>query len=646
VSVGLYSGVSGLALGTGLYKNVSGLWSGASGLIDGFGGGSPFGGASLYLNFLAGAPLDSRVTFSRGTNATLVDATGKITYAPANLLLQSQTFDNAAWTSFRSSVSPNSVVAPDGSLTADLIIPDTSTINAHGSYTTSMITVANSTAHIVSVYAKAMGYNFLNMYFPGSTSSVGAMFNLATGVVGSKGASVTSSTMTSVGDGWYRCSMTVTTSGTTADIRVYAGISDNGDGTTPAYAGNGTSGIAVWGAQLEPVTYQTTPSTYNATTSAAYYGPRFDYDPVTLAAKGLLIEEQRTNLVTYSDQFGSWVNSGATVTANTIAAPSGETSADTIARATSVSDSVYNSVTFTGDAVKTISVWIKKGTSPSSLINLYDATATVYRLWADVTWSGTTPVLAFTNGSLISSTNYGNGWWRLELAATTVTAANTNRFYIHPGRTGSVNGDTVYCWGAQAENATFATSYIPTVASQVTRSADVATMTGTNFSSWYNQTEGTLFAQATIFGLNVTAASGISALSNGTSAENTAMFRSGGANNLTGEMRDGGVTQATFTTPLGSQPFNVALAYATNNTNLAQNGAVQTTDTVCTTPTADRLLLGSVYSAGDFPLNGHIRQIAYYNTRLPNAQLQALTAPSLATTLSLSFTNQAYTVGV
>jgi hypothetical protein len=171
-------------------------------------------------------------------------------------------------------------------------------------------------------------------------------------------------------------------------------------------------------------------------------------------------------------------------------------------------------------------------------------------------------------------------------------------------------------------------------------------MTGTNFSSWYNQTEGTLFAQATIFGLNVTAASGISALSNGTSAENTAMFRSGGANNLTGEMRDGGVTQATFTTPLGSQPFNVALAYATNNTNLAQNGAVQTTDTVCTTPTADRLLLGSVYSAGDFPLNGHIRQIAYYNTRLPNAQLQALTAPSLATTLSLSFTNQAYTVGV
>jgi hypothetical protein len=65
MAVGLYSGTSGLALGTGLYKDVSGLWGGASGLINGFGGSNPFSGASLYLNFLAGAPLDSRVTFLR-----------------------------------------------------------------------------------------------------------------------------------------------------------------------------------------------------------------------------------------------------------------------------------------------------------------------------------------------------------------------------------------------------------------------------------------------------------------------------------------------------------------------------------------------------------------------------------------------------
>lgn len=99
MAVGLYSGVSGLALGVGLYKGNSGLWGGASGLINGFGGSGPFPGASLYLDFLSGAPLDSRITFSRGSNATLVDSTGRLTYAPNNLLLRSQEFNDAAWAS-------------------------------------------------------------------------------------------------------------------------------------------------------------------------------------------------------------------------------------------------------------------------------------------------------------------------------------------------------------------------------------------------------------------------------------------------------------------------------------------------------------------------------------------------------------------
>ena len=91
MSSGLYSGVSGLALGTGLYRDVSGLWSGASGLIAGFDGGNPYSGASLYLDFLTmTAPtFDSRITFSRGTGATLTDSTGRITYAPNNVVTNS-----------------------------------------------------------------------------------------------------------------------------------------------------------------------------------------------------------------------------------------------------------------------------------------------------------------------------------------------------------------------------------------------------------------------------------------------------------------------------------------------------------------------------------------------------------------------------
>jgi hypothetical protein len=153
MSVGLYSGVSGLALGTGLYRNVSGLWGGSPGLVNGFDGGNPFGGASLYLNFLSGS-LDSRVGFSRGTNATMVDSTGRIVYAPANLLLRSQEFDNASWARNAITVSANTTAttAPDGTSTADKFVENSGT-SVHNNAQT--ITATSSTTYTVSIYAKA-----------------------------------------------------------------------------------------------------------------------------------------------------------------------------------------------------------------------------------------------------------------------------------------------------------------------------------------------------------------------------------------------------------------------------------------------------------------------------------------------------------
>jgi hypothetical protein len=630
VSVGLYSGVSGLALGTGLYKNVSGLWGGASGLIDGFGGGSPFSGASLYLNFLAGAPLDPRVTFSRGSNATLVDSTGKITYAPANLLLNS-VFDGAvsgtpgtaptSWP-FLSSGGTLTVTSLGRSYTANAL---RFAATSNRQYINQFVTAAANSTYILSarvnVFTTAQVQQLLGLSGVPAGATVQYVYN---------GANQASTFSPPTGTGLLQLIITTAGTGGTPGVRVGVGTSSNT-----------TADVSFEDIQLEQVTYQTTPGTYNATTSAAYYGPRFDYDPVTLAAKGLLIEEQRTNLLTYSQEFGSWTNSGATVTANTLLSPDGTTSADTIARATGTADAVYNTATFTGDGVKAVSLWIKKGTSPSTLIALLDATASVYRLWADVTWSGTTPSLAFTNGSLLSSTNYGNGWWRLEFATTSVTAANTNRVYVYPGRTGSVNGDTVYCWGAQAENATFATSYIPTVASTVTRSADVATMTGTNFSSWYNQSEGTFIADT-----SSTAASARSLTASAGAVANQLYLQSAVATSIAFNV----FTASAFVAQLGSLPASalkkVAGAYKVNDFAASVDGGTVDTDTSGALATYSQLNLGAnALGTGAF-LNGHIRQIAYYNTRLPNSQLQTLTAPSLATTLSLSFTNQAYTVGV
>jgi hypothetical protein len=206
-------------------------------------------------------------------------------------------------------------------------------------------------------------------------------------------------------------------------------------------------------------------------------------------------------------------------------------------------------------------------------------------------------------------------------------------------------GSGVFIYGAQQEVGAFATSYIPTVASTVSRSADVATMTGTNFSTWYNQAAGTLIAETSIATAVRPNASGIVGVSNGASAESIVMYRTGAAATIRGELLDGGAILASYTVAMGGQPDKSAFAYELNNSNFALNGAAQTTDTACTMPTVDRLIIGSVWAGGDFPTNGHIRSLAYYNTRLPNTQLQTLTAPSLASPLALDFLSTSYTVG-
>jgi hypothetical protein len=170
-------------------------------------------------------------------------------------------------------------------------------------------------------------------------------------------------------------------------------------------------------------------------------------------------------------------------------------------------------------------------------------------------------------------------------------------------------------------------------------------MTGTNFSSWYNQSEGTFVASADTASFadlrrNIQ-------VDDGTSAERIYLGTNTVANPLT-VVVDGGAIQANLpasaTTLTVNTPYKIAMTYSINDFAIVGNGGTVAVDTLGTLPTVSQMRIGA--SDASIYLNGHIRSIAYYNTRLPNATLQALTAPSLATTLSLSFTNQAYTVGV
>jgi hypothetical protein len=564
--------------------------------------------------------LDSRITFSRGSNATLVDSTGKITYAPANLLLQSQTFENASWSKLATTVTPNATTAPDGTLTADKLVEDTSTAQ----HRTDQTPTSPAGAQIFSVFAKAAERAFMGLRI----GTIGCGFNLSDGTTYAISAGVTA-TIVSAGDGWYRCSISVSSASANDTCRI--GLAQTAGPLSPSYTGDGTSGLFLWGAQLEPVTYQTTPSTYVATTTAAYYGPRFDYDPVTLAAKGLLIEEQRTNLVTYSEQFDNvnWFKFNATVTPNATTSPDGTLNADKLTPTNAGSNSNCSQTpTLAASTAYTETVFAKKGewnwVALETRGEIVDALLAWFNL--DTGTVGTVNV-----GATATITPVGNGWYRCSLTRTTGLTTTSPRARIYPTNADAVvsTGDGtsgIFLWGAQLEAGSFATSYIPTVASTVTRSADVATMTGTNFSSWYNQSEGTLLVEATV-PTDVDSAVGNYYLSasDGTIANQILLAE---VNGTTGQIQTSSVLE--FSNKVGVEPTGIvkaALAYKTNDVILCVGGTLGTLDTSVALPTVNRLSIGI---RGDnnasTPLNGHIRQIAYYNTRLTNATLQALTA--------------------
>jgi hypothetical protein len=144
-------------------------------------------------------------------------------------------------------------------------------------------------------------------------------------------------------------------------------------------------------------------------------------------------------------------------------------------------------------------------------------------------------------------------------------------------------------------------------------------MTGTNFSSWYNQSEGTFVTDAD----NV-ATGNLYILDANDSTSNEEIRLATAATSGSLVVWRAGVVQANITvgTTAANIPFKMGAAYAANNTNAALNGAIGTTDTSFVSPTPNRLQIGASFTAY---LNGHIRAIAYYNTRLPNTQLQQVT---------------------
>jgi hypothetical protein len=347
--------------------------------------------------------------------------------------------------------------------------------------------------------------------------------------------------------------------------------------------------------------------------TAASGAARFDHNPTTGESLGLLVEEARTNsllhsgnIITVNDYTVRPIAENlSTFTPNADIAPDGTMSAYLINPSNSyggvgVPSNVFPVVS--GQSY-TASIWVKK------------VPGITYQNLSIVTNGWASPDFVSVN-SLINSSS---GWIRVSATFTSNETASRAIFFIRQQSGYAVPSQPIYVWGPQLETGAFPTSYIPTTTATVTRAADVASMTGTNFSSWYNQSEGTCVLSAKKINSNE---SYLFNFSDNTNNNRILSQPAGYALYVQST-----TAQAQLSSAISANSnFKIAVGVKQNSFNLANNGTLGTLDTSGIMPVGiDRLHLFSTHTGTEYS-SGTIARLAYYPVRLPDAQLQALTA--------------------
>jgi hypothetical protein len=588
---------------------------------------------SLDLNFAStkslvdSATSTTPVTFTRASSGTYVDSQGVIRTATTNLLLRSEEF-GTTWATSSSTISPDASIAPNGTTTADLLYPSTS-----GTFR--IVFQGGATANLVwttSVYAKSAGMNWIVLGTNTNTADC-AWFNLNTGTIGTKGANITSHSITGVGNGWYRCAITFT-----ANVNRSHMIAVTDSDNTATATASGTSGILIWGAQLKQ---SSTVGEYIPTTSTINSAPRFDHNPTTGESLGLLVEEQRTNLCPQSEDFSAnQASDNVSISANQIAAPDGTVAADLVTSTLAGSSNtcwVQQIASIAASAsTYTSSFYAKQGTSPSVTLNVAFTGGTYTEIFVRFDFS-TKSVSIGGGGAGAATAGYQqlqNGWFRIWAAFpnNNTGTAITHRIYTRSEGATNVVGDSVYLWGRMTEAGAFPTSYIPTTTATATRSADVASITGANFSPWYRQDEGTVFAE-TQLATNRNYSGTFRHLMQATPASNNdsavGLFVNS-ANQFSLQVRNNNANQAVIDTGTNSGlTHRVAGVYKVDDFAISANGgsaAVDISGSAPTTTAISQMTIGGVRDGNTLGiLNGTIRRLTYWPQRLPNSTLQQIT---------------------
>jgi hypothetical protein len=540
-----------------------------------------------------------------GATATCFNRSGQLETVPANtprlnfdpatlryenLVTYSRKFANAAWVkSSGASALDETAIAPDGTLRASTL-----TFTSSSSLFRQAVTLTNSAAHVVTVWLRSVS---------GDTSMTMDLGD-GTGVT-----QAITSTLTR-----YTLSLTAGTNDW-IDIRM-----------------GGAAVVEAYGLNLNTGTTALDYSETEATAKAKEY-----------ACKGLLVEESRVNLETWSADYSNaaYTKVGLNaVTTNNAGAPDGTSTFNKLPEDSSTGlHTAVRNVTVVAGSTYTVSRFFKA--AENSLVQLlFDDTATTNGVYANFNISAgtiTKAIAAFGTGTAVTAgiESCGNGIYRAYIVGTAGTVATTARVAVtlinsgtatqFPSYTG-VSGNGLYVWGSDTQLGSFILSHIPTTSSTAQRFGDVITIG--NVSSWFNSTEGTVVSVSTNTDDSTATFPRVWCASDGTTSQFVQVVLNSASNTIFGEVINVGHTFQTnnsFSSYTGART-KVALAYKANDTAIAKDGVCNTADTSVTLPTGvNKLTLGSD-NGGNSPLNGHIERWAYWRTRETNTYLAALTA--------------------
>ena len=367
--------------------------------------------------------------------------------------------------------------------------------------------------------------------------------------------------------------------------------------------------------------------------TAANNEPRIEFN-ADGSYKGLLVEPAATKLVLRSQEFdnAAWNKVNSSVTANDAVAPDGTTTADKLVENAGTGSKTLDkpNISVSSGAIYTVSFFAKKSQRHFLQISMF---APEFGINAFGNFNLALGVLgSLGSDSTATIRDFGNGWFLCSLTSTAITSSSTSGFSARlvtsatSVRAESYTGDGTsgfFIWGAQIEESPVATSYIPTVASTVTRAADVITKTG--ISSLIGQTEGTVYAEVVVNDLS----SQLYSLYQGVNNEIRVIVASTGI--LTAQYRDGVGTGQIVLSPSLTFPFTAKIVqtYQDNTTDghkLYVNGVlVGTANTgAMPNPIAD-IFVGRRGNNTSFA-NAHIKAFALLPTALTDEQAIQLTS--------------------